>query len=107
MRTENRNSEGECYQVNSKVKAVYDDSVHDLVDLTIDGAGVSDTDHYTLCLQGYHFINSDTYLNVSKKELLELTGSKVVSTSVKEVLDEYLRNHQNISKNVEGRLVYL
>ena len=106
MRTENRNSEGECYQVNGRVKAVYDDNAHKLVDLTIDDQSVSDTDSYTLCLQGFHFINSDAYLNVSNEELLELKGSKVVSTSAKEVLEEYLRNHQNISKIVEGRLVY-
>jgi 5'-nucleotidase/UDP-sugar diphosphatase len=106
MRTENRNSEGECYQVNGRVKAVYDDKAHELMDLTINGSNILDTDLYTLCLQGYHFINSESYLNVSNKEVLELKRSKVVSTSAKEVLEEYLRNHQNISKSVEGRLVY-
>jgi 5'-nucleotidase/UDP-sugar diphosphatase len=106
MRTENRNSEGECYQVNNRVQAVYDDSYHDLASLKIDGAPVSDEEPYTLCLQGYHVSNSDAYLNVSNEELLESGRSRVVSTSAQEVLEEYLRNHQNITRKVEGRLVY-
>ena len=32
---------------------------------------------------------------------------KLICTSAKEVLEEYLRNHQNIKRNVEDRLVYL
>jgi len=31
---------------------------------------------------------------------------KVVSTSAQGALEEYLRNHQNISRKVKGRLVY-
>ena len=106
MRTENRNSEGECYQVNSRVHAIYDDSLHDLVSLKIDGAPVSDGGFYSLCLQGFHVGNSDAYLNISNEELLKSGRSKVISTSAQEVLEEYLRNHQNITRTIEGRLVY-
>jgi len=107
MRPENRNSEGECYQVNSKVRATYSDSQHKLISLTINGKNVSNTGLYKICFQGYHANNSESYLNISQKELLELGKTKLTSTSAKEVLEEYLRNHQNIKRNVEGRLVYL
>ena len=106
MRPENRNSEGECYQVNGKVRATYSDSRRQLESLTIDGKPVSDGQPYTICLQGYHFSNSAAYLGVTNEELLESGGSKVVSTSAQEVLEEYLRNNQNVSRKVEGRLVY-
>jgi 5'-nucleotidase len=106
MRTENRNSEGECYQVNSRIQAIYDDNLHDLVSLNVDGSPVSNEGLYTLCLQGYHVGNSDVYLNISNKELLESGNSRVISTSVQEVLEEYLRNHQNITRIIEGRLIY-
>jgi 5'-nucleotidase len=106
MRTENRNSEGECYQVNNRVHAIYDDNSHDLASLKIDGTPVSNEAPYTICLQGFHVSNSDAYLNISKEELLKSGKSRVVSTSAQEVLDEYLRNHQNITRKVEGRLVY-
>ena len=107
MRTENRNSEGECYQINGKVKAVYDDGAHELVELTVDGVKVTDAASYTICLQGYHASNSDSYLNISNGELMKSGQSRVVSTSAKEVLEEYLRNNQNISRSLEGRMTYL
>jgi 5'-nucleotidase len=71
MRTENRNSEGECYQINSRVQAIYDDSYNDLVSLKIDMKPVSNKENYTLCLQGYHVSNSDAYLNIRNEELFE------------------------------------
>lgn len=106
MRKENRNSEGECYQVNGAVRAVYNDSEELLISLTIDGKSVEDNEHYTICLQGYHFSNSAAYLNVTNEKLLEAGQHKVITTSAQEVLEEYLRDNQNISRNVEGRLVY-
>jgi hypothetical protein len=32
--------------------------------------------------------------------------TKVISTSARDVLDEYLRNNQNISADTGGRLIY-
>ncbi len=107
MRTENRDSEGECYQVNDKVKAVYSDERHELVSISINGEELMDTEYHSICLQGYHFNNSEAYLNISQEELLESGKRKVVSTSAQEVLEEYLRNNQNINRKIEGRLTYL
>ncbi len=107
MRPENRKGEGECYQVNGKVRAIYNDTDQQLISLKIDNQEVQDTGLYKICMQGYHFRNSGAYLNVTNNELLESGKSKVVSTSARDVLEEYLRNHQNISRAVEGRLTYL
>jgi len=106
MRPENRTGEGECYQVNSKVKAIYSDKEHRLESLTIDGVPVDKTKFYTLCLQGYHLNNCTEYLNISQEELLASGKSKVVTTSAQQVLEEWLKNNQNVGKKVEGRLVY-
>ena len=106
MRTENRNSEGECYQVNSKVRAVYDDTLHAVKSLKINGDEVSNANFYSICTQGFHFNNASAYLNISQEELLESGKSKLITTSAQEVLEEYLRNHQNIKRKVEGRLWY-
>jgi 5'-nucleotidase len=107
MRVENRNSEGECYQVNNGIQAVYDDSAHKLNRLSVNNASVNETSSYTLCLQGYHFNNSKEYLNISNAELLDSGNTKLVSTSAKEVLEEYLRNNQNMSRGIERRLTYV
>jgi 5'-nucleotidase / UDP-sugar diphosphatase len=103
MRPENRNGEGECYQINSKVKAVYDDKQHTLLTLKINDTEVSPEKHYTICLQGYHYKNALAYLNQSQTQL---GNPKIISTSTQDVIEEYLRNNQNIKKQVEGRIIY-
>ncbi len=106
MRPENRNSEGECYQVNTNVKAVYRDVTRKLVSLQISCKKVRNDRMYTICFQGYHFNNAPANLNLTQEELLQAGNSKVITTSAKEVLEEYLRNHQNIKRKIEGRLTY-
>jgi 5'-nucleotidase len=106
MRIENRDGEGECYQVNEKVKAVYDDKKKKLESLSIDEKPVKENGLYTICLQGFHFNNCKDYLNISQEELLKAGESKVVTTSAQEVLEEFLRNNQLITREIEGRLVY-
>ena len=51
--------------------------------------------------------NSATYLNIANEELIENENHKVVSTSAREVLEEYFRDNQNLSRDVEGRLIYI
>lgn len=107
MRQDNRNGEGECYQVNAGVKAVYSDQKALLKSLRIAGKSVRDEQIYTICMQGFHFNNSQAYLNISNQELLAKGNHKVVTTSAQDVLEEYLRSHQNSSRHIEGRLSYL
>lgn len=106
MRNENRDGEGECYQVNGGIEAVYDEAAGSLLSLQVKGEPVEDSRLYTVCMQGYHFNNSEDYLGITNEELLEAEGHKVITTSAQEVLEEYLRNNQNIFRGIEGRLVY-
>ena len=105
MRPSNRNGEGECYQVNSRVRAVHDDQGGRLKELSMDGKPVNEAGLYTLVLQGYHSRNAGTYLGVTLEELSAIKA-KVVSTSAREVLEEWLRDHQNEGRKVEGRLTF-
>jgi hypothetical protein len=58
-------------------------------------------------LIGYHIINSEAYLGVTIEELQAAGKSKVIATNITDVLEEYLKAHQNIDRKVEGRLVYV
>lgn len=107
MRLENRNGEGECFQVNSRVKAVYSDVESRLLSLTVDGIPVVDDQRYTITLQGYHFNNAKANLNISSDELLAMGNPKVVATSEYGVLEEWLRHHSNVTSKIEGRLVFV
>jgi 5'-nucleotidase len=106
MRRENRNGEGECYQVNGRARATYDDSQGMLTSLTIDGNEVSDEQRFSICLQSHHYKNSRSYLGVAPDEL-QAIKFKMVATGSREVLEEWLRNNQNCGRYVEGRLTYL
>ncbi|MFH0952564.1 MAG: bifunctional UDP-sugar hydrolase/5'-nucleotidase [Patescibacteria group bacterium] len=106
MRLENRDGEGECYQVSRGIEAVYNDSAKKLESLSYNGQPVADEKMYKICLQGFHFSSCAAYLNITQEELLRSGQQKVISTSAQGILEEYLRNHQNISQKTEGRLVY-
>jgi 5'-nucleotidase/UDP-sugar diphosphatase len=106
MRPENRDGEGECYQVNAAVHAVYDDRNNSLESLELNGEPVNDSWHYTLGLTGYHADNCTKNLNMTPEELTQLAGFKVVATSTTNVIEEYLRAHPNLTSRIEGRLVF-
>lgn len=107
MRIENRDGEGECYQINHEVKAVYSVKEKSLVSLTINDLPVADDLFYTLCIQNFHYGNCQRYLNISQEELTASGKTKVVSTSIQQVLEEFFRNNQNTTREIEGRLVYI
>jgi 5'-nucleotidase len=106
MRPENRNGEGECYQVNAGVRVRYDENEHQLVSLRVNDEPVDPARLYTLGLQGFHASNSQANLDVTMDELQSAGRSRVVATRVQDLLLEYLREHQNLRVGVEGRLVY-
>jgi 5'-nucleotidase/UDP-sugar diphosphatase len=106
MRPENRDGEGECYQVNSGVRAVYSNASRRLVSLAVNGALVEDDATYSLILQGYHVKNAKPYLNLIPEELTGMAPGRVAATSAQTVLREWLLAHQNENREIEGRLVY-
>lgn len=106
MRLENRDGEGECYQVNAGVEAVYGDKAAKLQSLQVAGQPVVETKLYRIAMQGYHYNNASAYLGLSPQFIQTLPDHKVTTTSAQQVLVEYLANHQNIASKVEGRLVF-
>lgn len=106
MRLGNRDGEGECYQVNKSISAVYSDKQKQLISLNFNNSPIRDNKLYTICIQGYHMNNSMNYLNISNEDLTKNPLHKVVTTSAYEVLEEYLKNNQNIESSLSNRLVF-
>lgn len=106
MRNENRDGEGECYQVNAGVQAVHDDKANHLLKLSIDGKEVIDENLYRIAMQGFHYSNCSEYLSISTEELLKY-DHKIVTTSAQSVFEEYLKSHQNMTSKIEERLVFI
>lgn len=107
MRKENRDGEGECYQVNKGICAVYSEKEKKLVSLSIGNKPVVMDKLYTFAIQGYHYNNAPSYFNLSPEELLATGKHKVVTTSAQDVMEEYLRTHTNLNAQIEGRLQYV
>jgi 5'-nucleotidase / UDP-sugar diphosphatase len=106
MRPDNRTGEGECYQVNRAVKAVYDNASTTLVSLTLNGQPVLNDQTYTICLQDYHFKNAEKIFDLPAGALDAITHHAVVTTSGRDILIEKLSYAQNQNAGVEGRLQY-
>lgn len=106
MRNENRDGEGECYQVSAGVRAVFDTGANALISLEIGGEPVDESREYTICLQGYHAKNAEHYLAIPAADAEKLAPPKVVTTSVQQVLEERLADTRNLDARVEGRLEY-
>jgi 5'-nucleotidase / UDP-sugar diphosphatase len=107
MRAENRDGEGECYQVNASVRASYSESERRLLSLELKREPVHDEALYTVVLQGYHAKNVKAYLDLDAEDLAAHGPSHVAATSAQTVLKEWLSLHQNHTCKVEGRLCYL
>lgn len=107
MRPENRTGEGECYQVNRGVRAVYVDAEKSLAGLDVRGTPVRPDELYSVVVSEYHARNAESFLGVSREGLEARGRSKVVATSVQDVLREFFGASQNLTRGVEGRLSYV
>lgn len=97
----------EFYQLSRGMRVVYDRQKHEFLELSYEDEPIMDERIYTVGLQEFHYLNIDENLAVSKEEAAKNRKPKIVTTSCREVLDEYLSNHQHLNHEVEGRLVLL
>lgn len=97
----------EFYQLSRGMKVVYDRQKHEFLELSYEGEPIIDERLYTVGLQEFHYLNMDENFAVSREEAAKNRKPKIVTTSCREVLDEYLSSHQHLNHEVEGRLVLL
>jgi hypothetical protein len=89
------------------VRAVYDDHLNKLVSLEIKEKPIDPPARHTIGLLDCHYSNVFQNLGVSNEEITALSATKVTTTSMINVAEEYLRSHQNLQSQVEGHLVHL
>ena len=94
----------EFFQFSEGVCVIYDRQSHILKEFSLYGEPIDDTKIYKIGLQYYFYLNMKDFFSVSHEEV-ELNGKpRRVATSCREVLDEYLSCHQNLDREVSGRL---
>lgn len=97
----------EFYQLSRGMRVVYSRRTHAFAECSFEGEPVADETLYTVGLQAFHYSNMGNALALSQEEAAQNAKPRVVTTSCREVLDEYLSDHQHLDQTVEGRLVVL
>jgi 5'-nucleotidase len=95
----------EFYQFSQGMRVVYDKASREFKEFSLGGEPVEDERIYKIGMQHFHYLNLEEFFNVPLKEIAENGAPKVVATSCREILDEYLSNHQNLDSQICGRLV--
>lgn len=97
----------EFYQLSRGMKVTYDRSNHELLEMSFEGEPIQDDRYYTVGMQKFHLINMEENLAVSLEEVSANRKPRVVATSCREILDEYLSTHQHLDREIDGRLTLL
>ena len=95
----------EFYQLSSGLRVTYDRATHEYTKFDFNGEPLDDERVYKIGLQQFHFNNLEDFFNISFDEIKENGNPVVISTSCRGIFDEYLSNHQNLDREVTGRLV--
>ena len=95
----------EFYQYSSGVYIEYSKGKHDFIKFTFNGEDIDDDRMYKIGLQNYHYLNISDGFGVSLEEVLKNGDSKVVATSCRGVIEEYLGSHQRLDSLGSGRLL--
>lgn len=97
----------EFYQFSSGMRVVYDRNAHKFLDFSLNGNPFDDEKVYKIGLQHFHFMNVENFFSVPLEEIKKNGKPRMVATSCREILDEYLSSHQNLTREISGRLVVL
>ena len=95
----------EFYQLSSGMRITYDTTKHSFDTFMLNGEDVEDSKIYKVGLQRYHFNNFDDFFALPLEEVSQNEVPRVITTSCRNILDEYLSNHQNLERDISGRLV--
>ena len=95
----------EFYQFSEGMQVVYDRANHSFKTFRFRGRPVEDETIYRIGLQHFHFVNVEDFFSVPLAEITQNGEPKVIATSCRSILDEYLSANQNLERAVSGRLI--
>ena len=97
----------EFYQLSTGLRVTYDRATHEYIRFDFHGEPIDDNKIYKVGLQQFHFNNLEDFFAISLDEVSENGKPVVISTSCRSIFDEYLSNHQNLDRDITGRLVII
>ncbi len=105
LREDNFNGHGEFYQFSKGVHIRYSRKTGELIELTLNGEPIDDERLYSVGLQDFHYGSMEKFLSITLDEVKQNAKPRVICTSCREVLEEYMTENQHLCREVEGRLV--
>ena len=94
----------EFYQFSSGLSVRYSKGKHEFLSFTLNEKEIGDDDILTVGLQNYHYLNSQTGFGLSLSELEENGKGRMIATSCRDILEEYLGEHQHLDSSGQGRI---
>jgi 5'-nucleotidase len=95
----------EFYQFSDGMRVVYHRESRSFREFSLHGEPVEDDKLYRVGLQEFHYKNVEEFFSVPLPELQKNGKIRKLSTSCRDILDEYLSEKQNLDSAVCGRLV--
>ncbi len=97
----------EFYQLSKDLKVVYDREKRELLEMTFENQPIDDKRLYKVGLQRFHVQNMEDNLAVTLDEVSANRKPRIVATSCRDILDEYLSTHQHLDRQIDGRLTLI
>ena len=73
--------------------------------LTLDGKALDKQKFYSIALSKFHYMNMQKFLNISLDEIKINAPPRVLATSYRDIVEEYMMMNPHLSSEVEGRLI--
>jgi 5'-nucleotidase len=96
----------EFFQFSKGMRVSYDKANHSFKEFSLNGEPIKEERIYKIGLQYFFYLNMQDFFSVSHKEISQNGPPRRVSTSCREVLEEYLSCHQNLDYQISGKIEY-
>ena len=97
----------EFYQFSEGLHAVYSREEHAFLEFTFEGVPIEPDQRFKLGLQHYHFNNFEHFFDMPFSEIRKNGRPRILATSCRDILEEYLSAHQHLDRVAGDRLIIL
>ena len=91
----------EFYQLSDGLYVEYSRKTKEFISFKYEGKEVKDDDIFRVGLQKYHFTNMKDGFDITEEELEKNAKIRVLATSCRDVLEEYMSQNQHLDMDIE------
>ena len=95
----------EFYQFSEGLHVLYNLKNKKIEEFTLNGKEIKPSDIIKVGLQKYHYVNIEEAFNKKLEEVEELEKTRIVATSCRDVIEEYMSTHQHLDRKDGKRIV--